>query len=77
MIRTLIICTALAAAGVAQASELKVSLHGKSKAEIQTELSQAAKLACADVSVTDYAPCVQETYATALSDASKAIRAAR
>jgi hypothetical protein len=77
MIRSILVSAALLAiAGVAQAGETKVSLVGKSDSAIRTELNQAAKLACSDVEVSDYAPCVQETYQHALNQASK-VKAAK
>jgi hypothetical protein len=68
MIRTLIAITAFAAAvtGVANAAEVRVSLVGKTDAVLRAELSQAAKAACVDVDVTDYAPCVSEAYHKAI-----------
>ncbi|MDB5461609.1 MAG: hypothetical protein JWO72_3350 [Caulobacteraceae bacterium] len=72
MIRTLIAISAFAAiAGAANAADLRVSLVGKDSATIRTEVSQAAKLACQDVSVSDYAPCVTETYRNAMDQVIK------
>jgi hypothetical protein len=72
MIRTLFAISALAAvAGAANAAEIHVNLAGKDFATIRTEIGQAAKLACQDVSVSDYAPCVTETYNTAMYKALK------
>jgi hypothetical protein len=67
MIRTLLALSAFAAlAGAANAAEIKVSLIGKTDPAIRAELSQAAKAACQDVDVTDYAPCVSEAYHNAI-----------
>ncbi len=72
MIRTLIALTALAAvAGAANAAEIKVSLVGKDDSAIRTDLGKAAKLVCQDTSVSDYAPCVTETYRNAMDRAAK------
>jgi hypothetical protein len=72
MIRTILISAALlASVGVAQAAELKVSIAGKSEAAIRADLNRAAQLACSDVSITDYAPCVSETYQNALEQVAK------
>ncbi len=74
MIRTILLSTALfAAAGFAQAGEVKVSLHDKSPAEIRAELSHAAKLACNDVAVEEYLTCVDEAYHNALNSAGKLV----
>jgi hypothetical protein len=73
MIRTTLICIALlSSAGIAQAQAVKVSLVGKSDAAIRRELEQAAKQVCLDVVPLDYAPCVQDTYNSALEKAVKA-----
>jgi hypothetical protein len=67
MIRTLIAISAFAAVcGAAQATELKVSLVGKTDATIRNDISEAAKRACMDVDVMDYAPCVSEAYHNAM-----------
>jgi hypothetical protein len=72
MIRTLIALTAFAAiAGAANAAQIKVSILGKDDVTIRTELGQAAKLVCQDVSPSDYAPCISETYQQAMNDAAK------
>jgi hypothetical protein len=72
MIRTLLAISAFTAvSGAAFAQDMHVSLVGKSDAAIRSELSQAAKLVCQDVSVADYAPCVTETYRKALNEAAK------
>lgn len=72
MIRTVLISAALlAVAGIAQAGEARVSLSGKTEAQIRTEVTQAAKLACQDVSVTDYSPCVVETMQNAMKDVAR------
>lgn len=72
MIRTILVSAALlAVAGVAQAGEIKVSLNGKTDAQIRTDVTAAAKLACKDVSVIDYAPCVQESAQAAMFDVAK------
>jgi hypothetical protein len=73
MIKSILVCTALfALASAAQAGEVTVRLAGKSDAAIRAELHEAAKTACLDVGVIDYAPCVQETYQNALDEAAKA-----
>lgn len=73
MIRTILFsATILAFAGAATAGEVKVSLTGKTEAAIKVELAQAAKLACSDVSIMDYAPCVDEAYHEALATVAKA-----
>lgn len=72
MIRTILISAALlAAAGVANAEEMKVSLSGKTESTIRTELFQASKAVCRDVSVGEYFACVNETYQTALDSVAK------
>ncbi len=73
MIRTILISAlALAAAGAAQAQTLKVSLQGKTEATVRTEVLEASKQACSDVSVSDYAVCVQETYQNTIVQVSRA-----
>jgi hypothetical protein len=72
MIKSILVSAAvMALAGAAQAGEVKVRIAGKSDAAIRAELSQAAKTACSDVSVIDYAPCLTETYQNALDQAAK------
>jgi hypothetical protein len=73
MIRTILISAAfLAAAGAANAEQVKVSLTGKTESTIRTELFQAAKTVCSkDAAVSEYLNCVEETYQTALSDVAK------
>jgi hypothetical protein len=72
MIRTLLVLSAFAAvAGAANAAEMKVSLLGKDETTIRTELDHAAKQVCQDVSVSEYALCVNETYRNAMSQAVK------
>jgi hypothetical protein len=67
MIRTLIIVSAFAAlAGAANATDYHVSLVGKDLTTIRTEVDQAAKLACQEASIMEYAPCVAETYRVAM-----------
>lgn len=72
MIRTLLIVSAFAAvAGAANATDYHVSVVGKSPAAIRTEVVQAAKLACQEAAVFDYAPCVDETYRVAMDQVAK------
>jgi hypothetical protein len=79
MIRTLLIASAFAAvSGAAFAApfgiipqEVHISLVGKDPNTIRTEVGQAARLVCQDVTVSDYAPCVTETYRTAMDKAFK------
>jgi predicted secreted Zn-dependent protease len=69
MIRTLLISTAaLALAGAAQAADIvKVSVHGKTEAEIKVELAHAAKAVCGQTaSSLEYDACVQDAYDGAL-----------
>jgi hypothetical protein len=72
MIRTVLISAALlAAAGAANAEQMKVSLTGKTESTIRTELFQASQKVCKEASVSEYFACVDETYQAALSDAAK------
>jgi len=72
MIRTLLVLSAFAAvSGAANAAEMKVSLVGKDFSTIRAEVGQAAKQVCQDVSVSDYAPCVMETYRSAMDQVVK------
>jgi len=73
MIRTVILCSTLliAAAGVANAAEVKVSLAGKSEASVKHELFEAAKSACGDVAVADFSACVTEAYSDAVGKVAK------
>ena len=73
MIRTIILSAALlAAAGVAQAGEVKVSLVGKTENAVKAELFEAAKTACKDVSVAEFSACVTESYTNAVGAIAKA-----
>ena len=68
MIRTILIsATLLAAAGVANAGEMKVSLHGKTEAAVRAELLGAAQTVCKEADVGEYSSCVAETYRAALT----------
>jgi hypothetical protein len=73
MIRTVIICSTLlaATAGVANAGEIKVSVAGKTEATVKSELFEASKAACHEVSVDEYSACVTETYSQALGQVAK------
>ena len=75
MIRTLIAISAFAAfAGAANASEYHeyhISVVGKDLATIRTEVDHATRLACSDVSASDYAPCLTETYRDAMEQLAK------
>ena len=72
MIRTILIASAVAAlAGAANAAEYHVSLVGKDLTTIRTEVDQAAKLACQEASIMEYAPCVTETYRVAMDKVTK------
>lgn len=72
MIRSILFSTALLAiAGGAQAAAVKVVVTGKTEAQIKADVSSAAKLACHDVSIPDYYPCVVETTQNALADVAK------
>jgi hypothetical protein len=74
MIRTILLSSAILIASVsaANAVEVRVALTGKTEAAIKAEIAEAAKTACRDVSVLDYAPCVQETYQQAMASVAKA-----
>ena len=72
MIRTLIALTAfVAVAGAANATEYRISVVGKDLATIRTEVDRATHLACSEVSVSDYAPCLTETYRDAMDQYAK------
>jgi hypothetical protein len=72
MIRTILISAALlAAAGAANAEQLKVSLSGKTESTIRTELFQASQKVCKDAPVSEYFACVDETYQAAMTDAAR------
>lgn len=68
MIRTILISALLAgAAGAANAESIKVSLTGKTEATVKAEVAKASDFVCRDVSVTEYAACVNETYHDAMA----------
>lgn len=72
MIRTIILTTALfAAAGVADAATIKVSIAGKTEAAVKVELAKAAETVCADAPALEYAACVHETYQDAMAQVAK------
>ena len=72
MIRTVILTAALlAAAGVADAATIKVSLSGKTEAAVKVELAKAAHAVCSDAPVLEYEACVHETYTDAVAQMAK------
>jgi hypothetical protein len=77
MIRTLIAISAFAvvgfagAANAAETQEYHISVAGKDLTTIRTEIDHATRLACSDVSVSDYAPCLTETYRDAMDQLAK------
>jgi hypothetical protein len=76
MIRTILITTALLAAGAANAAEVHVSVAGKTVSDLRVELAQAARTACKDTASSEYEACVQEAYSRAL-DQLEALKAAK
>ena len=84
MIRTLLIAAAFipvslgAAAGVAQAETVKISVAGKTEATLKVEISKAAEHVCRDSAAVEYADCLRETYFDAMSQVAriKAVRTA-
>jgi hypothetical protein len=67
MIRTVLITTALLAAGAANAAEVHVAVAGKTVSALRVELAQAARTACKDVvSAPEYDACVQDAYTRAV-----------
>ena len=79
MIRTFLVSTALLAiAGAAHAETVKVSLAGKTEAAVKVEISKASEAVCRYAPVTEYAPCVHETYQDAMAQVArlKAMRTA-
>lgn len=72
MIRTILLSmTILAAAGAANAAEVKVSLAGKTEAAIKAEITEAAKTVCNYAPVGEYTACVLETYQNAMATVAK------
>ncbi len=79
MIRTIVISALLAAAaGAAHAESIKVALSGKTEATVKVEVAKASDFVCRNVSATEYASCVRETYQDAMNQVArvKAMRTA-
>jgi hypothetical protein len=84
MIRTHLICAALvpallgAAAGVANAETVKITMAGKTEAVVKAEISKAVEHVCRDSAAVEYVDCLRETYHDAMAQVArvKAVRTA-